>query len=265
MIPKVIHYCWFGGNPLPDSAQKCIESWKKYCPDYEIRQWDENNFDIAACDYCREAYEAKKWAFVSDYARFRILQQHGGIYLDTDVELLKNLDDVIAEGAYMGIEKHSLDTYVNPGLGFAAPAGDQIITDIVDYYRSIHFLKDGEPDTATTVCHHVTKLLKAYGFVNENKLQKLNGLTVYPSDYFCPQNFMSGELEITEHTYSIHRYDGSWYTPVERYSHELKRKLSKNLPDRLAGQISHFVAQWKYNGLRSAVRRTWKRLREKLN
>ena len=104
MIPKIIHYCWFGGNPLPELAIKCIESWKKYLPDYEIKEWNESNFDINCCAYVREAYEAKKWAFVSDYARFWILYQHGGLYFDTDVELIKSIDDLIVKGAFMGCE-----------------------------------------------------------------------------------------------------------------------------------------------------------------
>ena len=97
MIPKVIHYCWFGGNPLPNIAVKCINSWKKYFPDYEIIEWNESNFDLFSCDYCREAYDAKKWAFVSDYARFKILYEHGGVYFDTDVEVIKSMDDIYTE------------------------------------------------------------------------------------------------------------------------------------------------------------------------
>lgn len=105
MIPKVIHYCWFGGNPLPNIAVKCINSWKKYFPDYEIIEWNESNFDLFSCDYCREAYDAKKWAFVSDYARFKILYEHGGVYFDTDVEVIKSMDDILQKGAFIGRER----------------------------------------------------------------------------------------------------------------------------------------------------------------
>ena len=105
MIPKKIHYCWFGGNPLPESAKKYIETWKKYCPDYEIIEWNEENFDVTQNQYCKEAYEAKKWAFVSDYARFWILYRYGGIYFDTDVEVIRPIDDMVAKGPFMGCER----------------------------------------------------------------------------------------------------------------------------------------------------------------
>ena len=122
MIPKVIHYCWFGGNPLPESAKKCIDSWKKYCPDYEIVEWNENNFDISKNQYCREAYEAGKWAFVSDFARFDIIYKYGGVYFDTDVEVIKPIDSLIEQGAFMGVERNK-PINVAPGLGIAASKG----------------------------------------------------------------------------------------------------------------------------------------------
>ena len=121
MIPKVIHYCWFGRNPLPDSALKCIESWKKYLPDYEIVQWNEDNFDVNSIPYVAEAYAARKYAFVSDYARFYVLYNQGGVYFDTDVEAVAPLDDILEKGPYMGMERAlSGEMAVNPGLGFAA-------------------------------------------------------------------------------------------------------------------------------------------------
>ena len=115
MIPKIIHYCWFGGNPLPEDAKKYIESWRKYCPGYEIKEWNESNFDINCCDYVREAYEAKKWAFVSDYARFYILYQYGGLYFDTDVEMIRPLFSILQKGSFMGMEVNS-PACVAPGL-----------------------------------------------------------------------------------------------------------------------------------------------------
>lgn len=118
MIPKKIHYCWFGENPLSELVNRCIDSWKKFCPEYEIIQWNESNFDVNSCDYVKEAYEAKKWAFVSDYAGFKILYEHGELYFDTDVELIKPFDDLTYEGSFMGIEETSIA--VNPGLGIGA-------------------------------------------------------------------------------------------------------------------------------------------------
>ena len=131
MIPKTIHYCWFGKNPLPEIAVKCINSWKNFFPDYEIKEWNEDNFDLTSCDYCKEAYAVKKWAFVSDYARFKILYEYGGIYFDTDVEVIKNMEDIIKKGAFIGRERIA-DTFpVNAGLGLASEARMPIIKEIL--------------------------------------------------------------------------------------------------------------------------------------
>lgn len=146
MIPKVIHYCWFGGNPLPQLAQKCIESWKKNLPNYEIKQWNENNFDINIIPYTSEAYKAKKYAFVSDYARLWILYKYGGLYFDTDVEIIKPLDCIIKKGPFMGIEKYDGTGIpaVAPGLGLGANPGLWLYAELLDLYSNIHFInQDG--------------------------------------------------------------------------------------------------------------------------
>lgn len=163
MIPKKIHYCWFGGNPLPQDALMCIESWKKYFPDYEIIEWNEKNFDMNSCDYIREAAENKKWAFVSDFARFKILYDFGGIYFDTDVEVVRNFDEIIAMGAFMGKEEpQDSTTYViNPGLGMAAEQGNGFCLDVIEYYKTIHF----DFNNIITVCEHVTRCLKKKGYI----------------------------------------------------------------------------------------------------
>ena len=141
MIPKIIHYCWFGGKPLPKLAKKCIASWKKFCPDYEIKEWNESNFDLNSCTYVKEAYDSKKYAFVSDYARFWILHRYGGVYFDTDVELLKSIDDILADGAFMGVEnfvaeQNKAKISINPGLGIAAEPGMLIYQEILDFYHN---------------------------------------------------------------------------------------------------------------------------------
>ena len=142
MIPKIIHYCWFGGNPLPPSAEKCIESWKKFCPDYEIRRWDESNYDITKNQYMQEAYQCKKWGFVPDYARLDIIYDHGGIYLDTDVEIIKTFDELLDCVAFGGVEQES--PYVALGLGFGAEKGNDIIRQLRDKYDELHFMEDGQ-------------------------------------------------------------------------------------------------------------------------
>lgn len=137
MISKVIHYCWFGGNPLPASAIKCINSWKKYFPGYEIKEWNESNFDVNFIPFTQEAYAAKKYAFVSDVARFWILEKEGGLYFDTDVEVIKGFDDILSEGAFLGVEIPSQDgavPQVNPGLGLGAERGNAVIKSVLEYY-----------------------------------------------------------------------------------------------------------------------------------
>ena len=140
-IPKVIHYCWFGKNLLPEAALKCIESWKRFFPDYEIIEWNEDNFDINACDYTKEAYQAKKWAFVSDYARYKIIYENGGVYFDTDVEVIKSFDDILVKGAFMGIEADYKST-VNTGLGIAAEKEHPLYREMLDYYEKEHFINE---------------------------------------------------------------------------------------------------------------------------
>lgn len=224
-IPKIIHYCWFGGNPLPDLAVKCIESWKKYFPDYEIKEWNESNFDLDCCDYVREAYQAKKWAFVSDYARFWILYHEGGLYFDTDVEVIRPFDDILQNGAFMGCElaERSLGLGANPGLGLGVAPGLGLYREMLDFYYIRHFLKDdGDIDT-TTVVDYTTKLLLAHGWKPGADIQKVAGVTIYPPEYFCPMNYETGKITLTEHTYSIHHYHASWLSETEKKIAQIDR------------------------------------------
>ena len=214
MIPKIIHYCWFGRNPLPESAIKCINSWKKFFPDYEIKEWNEDNFDVNIIPYTAEAYEAKKYAFVSDYARFWILYHFGGIYFDTDVEVIKPFDDIMARGPFMGIEvdspNDSIAPLVAPGLGLGAEAGMPFYKEVLDYYQPLHFMTaDGKTSTVTVV-KHTTAVLTANGMKNENSLQEVCGIRIYPREYFNPLNDNTGVLDITDNTRSIHWYTKTW-------------------------------------------------------
>lgn len=161
MIPKIIHYCWFGENPLPELAQKCIASWEKYCPDYEIKEWNENNFDLNGCAFVKEAYEAKKWAFVSDFARLKIIYEEGGIYLDTDVEILKSFDTLLGNKCFLGEETSG---FVATGLGFGAEKYNPIIKELLEMYIGKHFkLEDGLFDMMP--CHRKnTEPLHKYGY-----------------------------------------------------------------------------------------------------
>lgn len=209
-VPKVVHYCWFGGKPLPKSAQKCIASWRKYLPDCEIREWNESNFDVNAIPYTREAYERGKYAFVSDYARFYVLYRHGGLYFDTDVEVIRPMDDIVARGAFMGIEQSVESTGVNPGLGLAAEEGMEIYKTILDYYATLHFVDEQGVQFPGTVVKHTTDVLSRYGFVAEDRVQEVAGVTIYPNDWFNPLDDATGRLTVTDNTRSIHHYSKTW-------------------------------------------------------
>lgn len=265
MIPKIIHYCWFGGNPLPDTALNCIASWKKYCPDYEIKQWDESNFDINSCDYIREAYKAKKWAFVSDYARFKILYTEGGLYFDTDVEIIKPIDDIIECGPFMGCEptegKNKIATGLglaaNTGLGLAANANlpeSKLYRSILRYYEKQHFLKASGSINTETVVTKVTNILVKYGFTGDGSIEHVCGIYIYPPEYFCPMDAITGEMKITKNTYSIHHYDGSWYSKRERLANEYKKKLIKVFPRKTAGHIAALLAYLKCDGINGTLK-----------
>jgi hypothetical protein len=213
MIPKVIHYCWFGRNPKPKLAEKCIKSWKKYCPDYEIVEWNEDNFDISQCGYCQEAYEEKKWAFVTDYARLKILYDHGGFYFDTDVELRRPLDPLLEEQCFMGIENSIRCLKVNTGLGIGAEPGFPLIGELEESYKNAAFrLADGTLDTTTCTVRN-TEILKAHGYVEENRMQTVAGATIYPTEYFSPMVMENEKMQLTNKTISIHHYSLSWTGP----------------------------------------------------
>lgn len=239
MIPKVIHYCWFGRNPLPKEAIKCIESWKKFFPDYQIKEWNEENYDFNKCAYVREAYQKKKWAFVSDYARFDILYNYGGIYFDTDVEVINSMKDIVEKGSFIGIESGSpeglynecingnveeMENLVNPGLGIGAEKGLAIFKEILDGYSTRHFIKENGEFDIYTVCYYVTDFLKKKGVTFKNGLAFSAGMIIYPKDYFCPKDYITGKLYITYNTKSIHHFDATWITPIQKKISNVENK-----------------------------------------
>lgn len=234
MIPKIIHYCWFGGNPLPESAIKCIESWKKYFPDYEIKEWNESNYDVHKIPYIHEAYEAKKYAFVSDYARFDILYQYGGIYFDTDVEVIKSMDDIIAKGPFFGIEvdgdeKKDEMPKVAPGLCLGANPGMEFYKTFLEELGKHHFIVEGGFKNTVKMLPLTRKLLKARGMQNHNRIQEVDGFTLYPAEYFNPLEYATGELHITPNTRSIHWYMASWTKPQPEWMKKLKQFMRRIL------------------------------------
>ena len=213
MIPKVIHYCWFGRNPLPPLAVKCIESWRKFLPDYEIREWNEDNFDVDAIPYTREAYEARKYAFVSDYARFKILYEYGGLYFDTDVEVIRPLDDIIARGPFMGCERDATGATapsVAPGLGLGVNPGLGLYRELLDLYATLHFRNADGSLNFKTVVQYTTELLCEHGLRNTSEVQEVAGVWIYPKEYFCPKSYEDGKIRLTDNTVCIHHFAGSW-------------------------------------------------------
>lgn len=211
MIPRIIHYCWFGRNPLPDHAKKYIDTWRKYFPGYEIKEWNEDNFDVNMIPYTSEAYKAKKYAFVSDYARFWILYHYGGIYFDTDVEVIKNMDDIILNGPFMGIENlASMGKYetVNPGVGLGAEKGMDFYKRVLDNYAGYQFIMSDGTLNLRTVVQYVTVELIKCGLKRSNDIQNCAGINIYPKDFFNPKG--GDVMNITDNTRTIHQYSSSW-------------------------------------------------------
>ncbi len=207
MIPKIIHYCWFGHNPLPELALKCIESWHKYMPDYEYKLWNEDVFDINSVPYVKEAYEAKKYAFVTDYVRLYALYTEGGIYMDTDVEVLKPYDDLLELTGFTGYEGSK---YLPPVTGtMASEAKGEWVKEQLDAYTDAHFLlPDGSYDLKTNTVR-ISEIMKANGVKQDGKKQVYKDMHIFPVEYFCPRQ-TTGEVLITEDTYCDHHFMGSW-------------------------------------------------------
>jgi len=207
MIPKTIHYCWFGRGQMPDLALRCIESWHKHMPDYQYKFWNEENFNIDCNDYVREAYAAKKYAFVSDYVRLFALYSEGGIYMDTDVEVIKAYDDLLSLDGFIGYEgtkHHPLGTGT-----IASVAGGEWVREQLHAYDQIHFLQpDGTYDLTTNPVR-ITSLMRMNGFVQNGKEQDYKDMHVFPVDYFCPRQ-TTGEYLLTDNTYCDHHFTGLW-------------------------------------------------------
>ena len=235
-IPKVIHYCWFGKGKMPNLAKKCIKSWKKYCPDYEFVLHTEDNFDLTQNRYMREAYKAGKWAFVSDYARLKIIYDNGGIYLDTDVELIKPIDDLVKLGGFMGFDEKGI---VATGLGFGAEKGNKIVSEFLKDYDDIPFiLPDGSFDL-TPCPDRNTEALKRLGMDIENKNQTFMDVTFLPDEYLCPMDYYTGKMTITDKTYSIHHYSASWTNSVTKRTTRIKRIIGVKMYNKLYGKFLH--------------------------
>lgn len=227
MIPKIIHYCWFGGNEKPELAKKCIASWKNNCPEYEIREWNEGNVSLESCpQYVRDAYTAKKYAYVTDFVRLKVLCDHGGFYMDTDVELLRSLDPFLADQGVIGFEN---DEFVNSGQMLAAEAGHPILAEMMARYEGIEFWK-ADGSMYLLGCPHVnTDALVNHGLVRNGQEQTVAGFHVYPADWFNPLDSATGELNKTANTVSVHWYSMSWIPWWKRLRVKILRRLRRIL------------------------------------
>lgn len=218
MIPKIIHYCWFGRGKKPQQALDCIASWKKILPEYEIKEWNEDNFDLDRYPYAREAYDNRKFAFVTDVVRLYALYNEGGIYMDTDVEVLKPLDPFLHHIAFSGFEN---DTSIPTGI-MASEKDSVWAKENLDYYEGRHFVKpDGTFDMTTNVVTITNHLLK-YGLKRNNSYQDFPDLvTMYPKDYFCPKSYKDGRIYLTENTVTIHHFAGSWHNNSQKMAERI--------------------------------------------
>lgn len=216
-IPKIIHYCWFGGKEKPEFVEKCIASWKKFLPDYELKEWNETNFDVNIVPYTKQGYELKKYSFITDYVRYWVLYEYGGIYLDTDVEIVKPMDEILSKISFIGREDLKIKPSVNSGLGMGAIKGLPVMKDFMEIMGRVEaILPDGTINPKIQV-DYMTEYLLAKGLKKHNKIQTINDLIIYPKEYFCPDYLGDGKYKLTKNTYSIHHYAASWVDDVRNF------------------------------------------------
>lgn len=243
MIPKIIHYCWFGGNDLPQEIINYIETWKRIMPNYEIIKWTEDNFDVMKHHYTKEAYEAKKYAFVSDYCRLFVLKEYGGIYLDTDVEILKSLDSLLKHNVFMGFEGNRL---VGTSI-IGSIKNSKFINEFLDLYENRRFnLSDNKYDVTPNVIIITDYLNSKNVITNEGVNYYEDKLIIYPSDFFSPKNFDTKKIILTNNTYSIHHYSQSWTSLGHRIIQKIKSVLIFTLGLKITRRIIDKIVSIKY-------------------
>lgn len=206
-IPRKIHYCWFSVNKMPERLRQYVECWRTLCPDYEIILWNEDNYDISKSEYMYEAYKKQKWSFVTDYARLDIVYTNGGIYMDTDVEMIRRPDELLFNDAYIGFERLST---VNTGSGFGAKKGFPILKEIMDFYDGRKFINEEDPNKMILCPTYETEILKKHGLRLNGNFQIVDDMTVYPVKYFNAKSLYSNKLKITDETISVHHCTWTW-------------------------------------------------------
>lgn len=223
MIPKIVHYIWFGGKPFPEKVQKCIDSWHKYLPDYEFKLWNEDTFDVNSVDFTKQAYANKKWAFVSDYVRMYALNKYGGWYLDTDIEILRPIERFENHRMVLGTDYDGALTAL-----MASESGHPYWAEVLNYYHSMSFVKEDGSFNMTVNNTHLQRILKGYGYVFENKYQELKyGIIVYPDDYFHVADVEKGTLHKTENSYAIHWHTLLWTSEMTHFNRWFRLHIMK--------------------------------------
>lgn len=249
MIPKVIHYCWFGKQPLPKSVKANIDSWKKNCPDYTIVQWNEDNFDVNKYSFTKEAYDNKQWAFVSDVARLDIIYNHGGIYFDTDVKMLRNISSVLSCACFLSREDRF---FVNTGIGFGSIKYNQFILENLMQYHNKHFVNKNGSFNKITCVDVTTNLLYEMGLRPSNKICVIGGIKIYPSSYFCPIKYGSNSRKISKTAFTIHNYTASWKNEDDK---EKNNYISITVKKYIKYYLDRFGGFGTYNRIKKIIKR----------
>lgn len=245
-IPKIIHYCWFGDGQIPKENQAYIDEWKTICPDYRIIKWDESNYDVNKVAFMREAAKCKQWAFVSDYARLDIVNTYGGIYLDVDVQLLKNFGNLLENKSFWGIEKdYNHELYVASGLGFGSVAHNLVLSELLDFYQDEQFSKESLA-AAPVFCR---RIFEKHGFEQKNKIQQLDFGAIYPTEYFDTMNCF-GKIKITKNSISTHHYLGSWINNPKNSENMLLKKCVYYFGEKPGEYLFQIIRRIKYRGKR---------------